>query len=93
MTSPIRRCLLGAALALSATGAQASDFADEAFLEFLGSFDDGEGNWLDPTELVQIEAADEAARLNAPRRVRDNQDERDDEDKMESDDDDATDND
>ncbi len=86
MTSIFRRYLLGAVLALGTTSAHATDFADEAFLEFLGSFDDGEGNWLDPSELMQIEAADEAVDKAEPRRVRDE------EDKTESDDDDATDN-
>ena len=86
MTSYFGRYLLGAALARVVQSAHATDFADEAFLEFLGSFEDGEGNWLDPSELMQIEAAEDAVNQARPRRVRD------DEDKTESDDDDTTDN-
>ncbi len=45
--------LIGA-LALLAAGvvaADESDLPDEAFLEFLGSWEDAQGNWLDPIEL------------------------------------------
>lgn len=85
MTRALQQSVLWTALALCAATGRAADFADEAFLEFLGSFDDGEGNWLDPTELMQADAAYRAARSEAQARD-------DDTDETENDDDEETDN-
>lgn len=54
--------LLTYGAAASAADDAADDAADEALLEFLGSFDDGEGNWLDPTELLRYDVGDRVRR-------------------------------
>ena len=48
--------LVCAGLTLCATAFAADDdeVADAEFLEFLGSFDDGEGNWLDLAVLMEM---------------------------------------
>ncbi len=48
--------LIGACLLLAAGtgGADEADVPDEAFLEFLGTWEDAQGNWLDPLELEAL---------------------------------------
>ena len=53
----MRRASWAAAIALGAAaamGAAASEL-DAEFLDFLGSFADEDGNWLDPLELEELE--------------------------------------
>lgn len=52
------------ALALLCATALAADSADLAFLEFLGSFSDDEGEWLDPLALEEAASIIEAATLD-----------------------------
>lgn len=64
----MRRTLtaLIAAVWLPAAAAGAQDFVDdEAFFEFLGSFSDDEGNWLDPLEIEQMAVSAELANSKA----------------------------
>ncbi len=58
------RAIFAALLAVGGPWSAGDDFADEAFLEFLGSFDDGEGNWMDPTQLMNVPI--DARRDDAP---------------------------
>lgn len=41
-----------------ALGAAAGELSDD-FLEFLGSFEDEQGEWLDPLELDELELPDD----------------------------------
>ena len=47
---------LGVLALLAATFGRAddADLPDEAFLEFLGTWEDAQGNWLDPLELEAV---------------------------------------